>query len=162
LAFKWHYLCQTITNPFDIYMKRFLTLLFIVAASTFAGKLHAQVSTEKPKADTAATESNKKSDAGKVTPTPGSGEGITIDESGTPKPKHKKQHAAKSADPKRAESKQSAKSDDAAPSPGSSGEIAIDESGSSKPKPKAPRANAPSNEPPNKDTAITNQVGRPQ
>jgi hypothetical protein len=148
-------------KPIRYDMKRFLTLLFIVAASTFAGKLHAQVSTEKPKADTTATESNKKSSP-KATPAQGSGDGITIDESGTPKPKHKKQHAARSSDPKKEEAKQSAKSDDAAPSPASSSEIAIDESGSSKPKPKAPRANAPANDPPNKDTAITNQVGRPQ
>lgn len=138
-------------------MKRFITVLFITGGLFFAHSIHAQ--TANPKAGTDTTAANKKTNAGKGDAKPGNGNDITIDESGAPKPKHKKNNAERSA-PKGSAKKES--SGDA----GSPSEIAIDESGTSRPKPKHTKANSGiSSDPPHSDSTIiapANQVGRPQ
>ena len=138
-------------------MKQFITILFITGGLFFAHSVHAQ--TANPKAGTDTTNANKKSDAGKDDVKPGSGTGITIDESGAPKPKHRKSNGQRSAP------KGSAKKEESGGS-GSPSEIAIDESGTSRPKSKPAKANSgTSANPSQRDSTIVapaNQVGRPQ
>lgn len=135
-------------------MKRFITILFITGGLFFAHSMHAQ--TANPKAGTDTTTANKKNNAGKGDVKPGNGNDITIDESGAPKPKHKKSNGQRSAP------KGSAKKEESG-NAGSPSEIAIDESGTSRPKPRPAKANSgTSADPPHNDSTITNQVGRPQ
>ncbi len=140
-------------------MKRFITLLLIAAGLTFAGTASAQVKTAPKGADT--TQSNKKVDEEKA-----KSADITIDESGTSKPR-KKGNSAKKAAPKQAESSNtnSRKPEQGAtPSPSPSNEIAIDEAGTSKPKPKS-KGNPGATTTNNGDSTIVApaaQVGRPE
>jgi hypothetical protein len=142
-------------------MKRFLTILFVAAGLSLPSLAKAQTA---PKAaDT--TQSNKKVEAQKASPS--SGSDIAIDESGAPKPKSKKRNSNAKAAPKTSGASgtnRSAEQSAPAPSPEAPGSIAIDEGGTSKPK-QRPKANSGTITPPKNDSTIAapaNQVGRPE